>query len=740
MAVAAVLAALALTSCGGETPPSLETLSPPPAASASPTPSPAPAPASAPDGSLDEAYALLRAGLYGEAAVAFAELSQRATDPAAVSVARLGEAVAAYEAGDAARSLALVRLALTAAPPGSPEEARAVYLLGSRLNEGGDFAEAVALLRPHAVLGSGLALAPFIVAEYASALAGNGNGEGAGRVWRALLATPALQVQLGVSVLRQSASLARANGDLEARRRWLGELAALTGEAQVRHELAAVAFLLDDLELFETQLRAIVVERPATPEALLAIRDLRDAGFAIDAGDEGYVLYRHRAFAEARAVLAAGLGEPGLAEAALAFRTYYLAAAYDDAGFFLESIPLYDIVAASPGAGVFAHRARYWAARALESAGRHEEAARRYDAIAVEADAGEFVAESAFRSGFVRLRAGDVVGAVAAFEVADVRGGGDARTRYWLGRAHAMQGQEEAAREAFRRAAETEPHSFHGLEARRALGETVAVDGRYRPLPPPPPTDWDAIAVWLAGRVPGAPGEGAPEAVEFALAGLMARAAESIASAVARTDDPWELLALARTATAAGLPRQSSAIAFQLLATLGLTTVEAPARVAALRYPLPYAGLLEANGRAHGLDPLLLAALVHQESRWDAEAVSIAGALGLTQVIPSTAAAIAAERGRTDFLLADLFRPAVSLEFGAHYLGRQLAAFGDIHQALAAYNGGPANVARWVVAMAGGSPADFVEAITFAETRGYVQRVMEHYTWYRALYGVGGGG
>ena len=169
-------------------------------------------------------------------------------------------------------------------------------------------------------------------------------------VWRSLLATPGLGEQLRLPILRQRASLARVAGDLEGRRRWLGELAALTADPVVRHELAAVGFLLGDLYLFEAQLRAIISESPSTEEALQSVQDLRDAGYEVDPSDEGYVFYRHRAFPEARAVLTLGIEEQGLTRYALAYRNYFLAASYDDEGFYLESVPLYDTVAAIPEA------------------------------------------------------------------------------------------------------------------------------------------------------------------------------------------------------------------------------------------------------------------------------------------------------------------------------------------------------------------------------------------------------
>ena len=735
--------AAALASCGGSAPDALPSPTPAPAETAmaaatpaaarSATPAPTPVATPAPAVTLDDARALLRAGLFAEAADAFASVAATASDAALLSAARLGESAAAREAGDAERALALARLALAAAPAGSNEETRAAYLLGLRLNEAGRFAEAADVLRPHAVLGGGHALALHAAAEYARALAGSGDGAGAARAWDALLALPDLGEALRLAILRQRAELARETGDLEGRARWLGQLAALTGEAAALHELASAAFLLGDLALFGEQLRAVMERWPGSEEALQAIADLRDAGFDVDAGAEGYVYYRHRAYAEARAALAAGLAEPGLPDGERAFRAYFLAAAYDDGGFPAESVPLYDEVAANPDAGVFAHRARYWAARAMEALGEHEEAARRHEAVA--GDGGQFSAESAFRAGFARLRAGDAAAAIAVWETLSAHG---ARARYWTGRAHEALGDMDAARAVWRLAAAEFPRSFHGIEARRALGERVDLDGRARPLPAPPP-DGDALDAWLAAVAPGGPEPAVPEeAAELALAGLPALADEALALAAARASSPRELLALARAASDAGLPGRASVIAEALRARLGLAPRELPDALARLLYPLPYAALLEAHARAGGLDPLLLAALIQQESRWDADAVSIAGAMGLTQVIPPTADAIAAELGAAGFAVDDLFRPAVAIRFGAFYLGAQLERFGDVHHALAAYNGGPGNAARWAEA-AGWPPADFVEAVAFSETRAYVQLVMEHYAWYRALYGGAGG-
>ena len=126
--------------------------------------------------------------------------------------------------------------------------------------------------------------------------------------------------------------------------------------------------------------------------------------------------------------------------------------------------------------------------------------------------------------------------------------------------------------------------------------------------------------------------------------------------------------------------------------------------VAAADAPAAYsAPLADAAGR-YGVSPRLLAALVWNESRWRAGAVSPKGAVGLAQLMPGTARALG----------VDARDPVASLAGGARYLRAQLDLFGgNIERALAAYNAGPARVMR-----AGGVPA-------IAETRAYVSAIID---------------
>lgn len=120
----------------------------------------------------------------------------------------------------------------------------------------------------------------------------------------------------------------------------------------------------------------------------------------------------------------------------------------------------------------------------------------------------------------------------------------------------------------------------------------------------------------------------------------------------------------------------------------------------------PFNDAVAAAAQHHNLDPKLLHALVLTESAYRTDAVSPAGAAGLTQLMPGTA---------LDLGVADRFDPVENLKGGADYLARQIIRFGDLRLALAAYNSGPARVARL------GRVPDI------AETRAYVATVIDCY-------------
>jgi peptidoglycan lytic transglycosylase len=133
------------------------------------------------------------------------------------------------------------------------------------------------------------------------------------------------------------------------------------------------------------------------------------------------------------------------------------------------------------------------------------------------------------------------------------------------------------------------------------------------------------------------------------------------------------------------------------------------------RYPLEYEGIVRAHARDHGLDPAFLAAVVYVESRFDPNAESAAGAVGLMQLLPDTARGIALRTGGTHFVVADLRDPEINVRYGSWYIDHLREHYdGDLRLALAAYHAGQGNVDRWTREGSG---------IAFPETRDYVDEV-----------------
>lgn len=167
-----------------------------------------------------------------------------------------------------------------------------------------------------------------------------------------------------------------------------------------------------------------------------------------------------------------------------------------------------------------------------------------------------------------------------------------------------------------------------------------------------------------------------------------------------------------------------------LAAAVGLTfaalQTSKPAWWDRIWYPLRYEQIVRGHARHYDLDPALLAAVIYQESKFKADARSTSGAIGLMQLLPSTAEGIAVHTGGSAFRVSDLFDPEINVRYGAWYLHHLMQKYGDEQTALAAYNAGQENVDRW---------RRDGEAIQFPETRSYVKRVEDLKRIYRQAYG-----
>jgi soluble lytic murein transglycosylase len=149
-------------------------------------------------------------------------------------------------------------------------------------------------------------------------------------------------------------------------------------------------------------------------------------------------------------------------------------------------------------------------------------------------------------------------------------------------------------------------------------------------------------------------------------------------------------------------------------------------------YPFPFEQPIANWSQQHKLNPMLVTALIRQESRFEPQIKSVVGATGLMQVMPETAEFIAAEMKVKGY---NLQSPEDSIKFGTWYLGHTHDEYNDNSMlAVASYNAGPAAVSDWLAKSKTRDPDEFVEAIPYDETKGYVKSVFANYWNYLRLY------
>ena len=149
-------------------------------------------------------------------------------------------------------------------------------------------------------------------------------------------------------------------------------------------------------------------------------------------------------------------------------------------------------------------------------------------------------------------------------------------------------------------------------------------------------------------------------------------------------------------------------------------------------FPRPYWDVIEREARRQGLDPYLVAALIRQESRFERDAVSSAGARGLMQLMPATARRLAGAPRLSESRLHD---PELNIRLGTRFLAELQRRFnGNLEKTVAGYNAGGTRVEGWASQGSYGEPAEFVESIPVTQTREFVYTVLRNYRFYRDLY------
>jgi soluble lytic murein transglycosylase len=160
-----------------------------------------------------------------------------------------------------------------------------------------------------------------------------------------------------------------------------------------------------------------------------------------------------------------------------------------------------------------------------------------------------------------------------------------------------------------------------------------------------------------------------------------------------------------------------------------------PQDVLSVIFPLQYWPLIGKYADAHELDRYLIAALIAQESTFDKDIGSSAGAIGLMQIMPVTGRQWARRLGIRNFSTRRLTVAETNVRIGTAYFADLMKRFGSAHAALAAYNAGESRVVRWQRERPGVPREEFIDDIPFPETQNYVRRILGTAEDYRRLYG-----
>ncbi len=496
-----------------------------------------------------------------------------------------------------------------------------------------------------------------------------------------------------------------------------------------------------------------VIQRyPDSPSAQEAVDRLptglnTPSGRAIDPYYTGLVFYQAGEIRVTREDFLDSLSLNQSVDPTLAARSsFYLAVLDERANNFRSAIERYgDVLELDPSVDL-ADDALWWQGRAYEQERQPGPAGAVYERILSSYSGSGYASEARFRLAVLSYDEGDFEEAAEAFaQIADSsRNEEKQRALLWQGKALAEAGDDEAAGDIWRSVAKAAPHDYYGLRGAVLLGDA---EGNLRdaPIDNSDEPDWAAMQAWLTET-----GAGDPTAAQQAFAGnerwdagraLLALGMEQQAGAEfnevlqSSLGDPNMQLLLARQFKEVGQHDLSARAMARLVADVpdeALAT--APKDIWKLAYPTPYAEALNDAAEEFDVPNVLLLALVRQESFFDPLAGSAAGAIGLTQVVEPTGEAIARELDASGFETDHLYRPSVSLRFGARYLRAQLDLLDDnFYYALAAYNGGPGNAQRWA------EPVEddidrFVAEIEFSQTEAYVKLVSENLARYRQVY------
>lgn len=373
--------------------------------------------------------------------------------------------------------------------------------------------------------------------------------------------------------------------------------------------------------------------------------------------------------------------------------------------------------------------ALYVIGRIHESMGQQEAAVRTYRRLfAKEHRYSRFRDEAAWRLAWIHHRRSDHATARTLFHEIAGRGGDlKAAASFWEARTAETLKELVTARRLYRRVVRKDPESYYAVLATRRL------EGLGVTLPDSLPPERPEKKAGEKEKV-GAPRLGARAGFHLVRARTLARLGLN------RLAHPELDHVRRHSKFTAGLRlllmrEYARTHAHHRSLSLALQSPPSPETLR-LRYPLAHWDAVRRYAAENGLDPCLVLSLIRQESMFKPRAVSPANAHGLMQLLHETARTEASKIGLPEPQARQLFDPELNIRLGVHHLKGLLEDYAHSRaKALAAYNAGREAVERWTRDLGSADDVEFIERISYRETRRYVKAVLRNYHAYRTLYG-----
>jgi len=322
-----------------------------------------------------------------------------------------------------------------------------------------------------------------------------------------------------------------------------------------------------------------------------------------------------------------------------------------------------------------------------------------------------------FRAGMIAYIQGDRKGAAAEFDSLVARDSNSTEAlaaSYWSGRSYAALGDKNHSKARWRSIIDKEPLSYYSVLAAKRLDTILVAQDRS------PPNFGKVPAVDSAmQRVASLHDVGMDVEAGFENDRLFRDA----------LSDPARLVATGHALAGTDQASRSIALGRRALDEIG----RSPENYR-LYFPVLERETLISSSKENGLDPVLVAALIRQESNFNPLATSPVGARGLMQLMPSVGQDLAASKGITPWSPDLLYEPATNIRLGTAHLKGLAARYNDVVKILAAYNAGESRVEKWSTKTGAADPEVFTERIPFVETRDYVRTILRNRAYYQALY------